>query len=75
VVKTAWDQWSSELQARMGGSGGVLAPLEVYLFHTLKVIDLAARKNLSNEQIVAEVRKIRELTNAIIADIKSDQRR
>jgi hypothetical protein len=75
VVKTAWDQWSTELQTRMKGGGGVLAPLEVYLFHTLKVIDLAAQKNLSNEEIVSEVRKIRELTQAILTDIKGEQSR
>jgi hypothetical protein len=71
MVKTAWDQWSTEFN-RTRSSPARLAPLEVYLFHTLKVVDLATRTNLSNEQIVVEVRKIRRLTNAIIADIKNE---
>jgi len=55
MVKTAWDQWSTEFN-RIRSSPARLAPLEVYLFHTLKVVDLATRTNLSNEQIVARAR-------------------
>jgi hypothetical protein len=72
AVKTACDQWATEFNGRINKSGGRLAPLEVYLFHTLKVVDLATRKNLSNEEIIGGVRKIRELTKAFMADIKSE---
>lgn len=71
MVKTAWDQWSTGFEW-IKSRGGQLPPLEVYFFHTLKVVELAARKNLSNEQIIAEVRKTRELTNAIIAEIENE---
>jgi len=49
-----------------------MAPFETFLFHTMKVIELALNKNLSDEQIVEEVRKIRGLSNAILADIHKE---
>src|SRR5258707_3295106 len=63
MVKTSWDHFSA-LNQWTKAHGGTMAPFETYLFHTIKVIELALNKNLSNEQIVEEVRKIRGLTNA-----------
>jgi hypothetical protein len=72
LIKTGWDHFSTFAEwAKV--KGGNLAPFETYLFHTLKVIELASKKNLSNEQIIEEVRKIRELTNAIIADVHKEK--
>jgi hypothetical protein len=71
MIKTGWDHFST-LAEWAKTKGGNLAPFETYLFHTLKVIELASKKNLSNEQIVEEVRKIRGLTNAIIADVHKE---
>jgi hypothetical protein len=67
IVKTAWDCYSTRLEpakerAREGGAGRF--PLfSVFLFHTIKTVDLALRKNLSNEEIADEMRKIEELAS------------
>jgi hypothetical protein len=49
-----------------------VAPFETFLFHTMKVVELALNKNLSDERIVEEVRKIRRLSKAILADIHKE---
>jgi len=49
-----------------------MAPFETFLFHTMKVIELASNKNLSDEKIVGEVRKICRLSKAILADIHKE---
>jgi len=72
MVKTSWDHYST-LAEFTKAQGGRLAPFETYLFHTQKVIELALNESLSNEQIVEEVRKIRGLTNAIIAEIHKEK--
>ncbi len=71
MVKTAWDHYSTFAEFTKT-KGGALAPFETYLFHTLKVIEIALSKNLSNEEIVEEVRKIRGLSRAIIADVRKE---
>jgi hypothetical protein len=72
LIKTSWDHFLTRAEITKV-KGGELARFETYVFYTLKVIDLALTKNLSNEQIVEELRKIRGLTNAIIADVRKMQ--
>src|SRR2546430_10055566 len=71
MIKTGWDHYSTVAKFAKETGGGI-APFETYLFHTLKVVELALNKDLSNEQIVEEVRKIRGLTNAILADVEKE---
>jgi len=56
LIKTSWDHFSTLAEWTKGQR---VAPFEAFLFHTMKVIELALNKNLSDEQIVEEVRKIR----------------
>jgi hypothetical protein len=37
-----------------------MPPFDVFALCTVKVLELALRKNLSNEKLLAEMRKIRE---------------
>jgi hypothetical protein len=65
MLKTAWDYYSSRLElakevAKERG-GGHFPPFSTFLFHTIRTVDLALRKNLSNQQIAEEMRKIEEL--------------
>jgi len=69
LIKTSWDHFSTLAEWTKGQR---VAPFEAFLFHTMKVIELALNKNLSDEQIVEEVRKIRGLSKAILADIHKE---
>ena len=69
LVKTAWDYFSSKFEiAKL--TGGALAPFEVFVFYTVKVVELAVRKNLSDEKTLDEMRKIHHFEKALMKVIK-----
>jgi|HubBroStandDraft_3_1064219.scaffolds.fasta_scaffold235677_2 hypothetical protein len=57
LVKTAWDYFSnrSDLAKYIGDIK--MMQFELYIFYTVKVVELALRENLSNQEILDEMRK------------------
>jgi hypothetical protein len=72
IIRTAWDHFSTMGEWSKDRGFG-LAPFETYLFHTNEGHRIGLNKDLSNEQIVEEVRKIRELSKAILADLDKEK--
>jgi hypothetical protein len=49
MVKTGWDHYST-LATFAKDKGGGIAPFETYLFHTLKIVELALNDNSGREK-------------------------
>jgi hypothetical protein len=70
MVKTAWDYWAKGFDAAQT-RGAQTAPFEAFMFHALKIIELADHKSLSNKQLRDELKKIREFTDTITDDSRN----
>jgi hypothetical protein len=57
LVKTAWDYFSSRSDLAKNIRNATLMPFELYIFYTVKVVELALRENLSNQEVLDEMRK------------------
>jgi len=55
LVKTAWDYFSSHSDLAKN-LDVTLMPFELYIFYTVKVVELALRENLSNQEVLDEMR-------------------
>jgi hypothetical protein len=66
MIKTSWDYYVSVGEAGKNIPGGILMPFEVFILYTPRVVELALRENLSNEEIVDEMRKIHQLERELI---------
>jgi hypothetical protein len=69
MLNIAYDFWQSVYQEARA-RGVQIDPFETFVFHTMKVLELAQHKNLTNEQIRAQLKKIRELSDGLNADFK-----
>ncbi len=58
VVKAAIESWKSHVAH---SKGGAIFPLEHYIIHTSKMCELALNKNISPENVKAELHKINDI--------------
>jgi hypothetical protein len=65
IIKSAWDYYTTRLEITKA-LGGSFPPFETFLFYTTKVIDLALRKNLSNQEVLEQLRKIHEFEEQLV---------
>ena len=72
MLKTAYDFWQSVYQEARD-SKVQIDPFETFVFHITKVLELAERKNLTNEKIRAELKKIRELSDGLNEDNQANK--
>lgn len=69
LIKSAWDYYSSRREI-FKITGGKMVPFEVFLLYTVKTINLALRKNLSNEDILRELQEIHRFERDLIKVVK-----
>jgi hypothetical protein len=66
-VKIAFDYWQTTFKTAQDKSREPI-PFEAFFLHALHIIDLAERKNLSQDQFLAELDKLQTRHAAIIAN-------
>ena len=64
MIKAAWDYYALTLNKSQPEVP--TAPFSTYLFHTVKTVELAMRKNLSDQKIAEEMRRINKLEAELI---------
>jgi hypothetical protein len=69
MIKTAWDYYSSDLEVAKS-DGGALLPPETFIFYTVKIVELAMHKGLSDKKLLNELRKIHEFQKKLITIAK-----
>lgn len=52
ILKSAWDYYSTVLEVGKAIPGSKQQPFDAFLFYMVKVVDLALRKGLSDEQLL-----------------------
>ena len=65
LIKTAWDYFSNQFEV-LKLSGGIMAPFEVFALYTVNVLELALRKDMSNQEVLDEMRKIHQFEKEMI---------
>lgn len=71
ILKSAWDYYATRLEiakdwAKVRPEGAPIPPFSTFLFYTTKVVDLALRKNLSDQKVLKELRKIHALEEQMV---------
>jgi hypothetical protein len=72
MLKTAYDFWRSVYDEARAKSVQI-DPFETFVFHTMKVLELTERSDLTNEKIRSALKEIRELSDGLDDDYAANK--